>query len=156
MNKIDNKRNLFKEAVDATPDVTGRHVAGLKALGSHSKLVKLTDNNQCNGSVDIDACTEKKYPAANRWDYVLSYKGIVYFIEIHSAETGEVKTVLRKLEWLKDWLTMHAPNIDKLKAQKHPPYYWIQTGRYNIQKNSPQYRQAIQAGIKPIPQLRLN
>jgi len=71
----------------------------------------------------------------------------------HSANTSEVRTVLNKLQWLKDWLNQHATEINKLKAYK--PFYWIQSKGFAIPKTSPQYRAAANAGIKPIPKLNL-
>jgi hypothetical protein len=35
---------------------------------------------------------------------------LVYWLEIHPASDGEVKVVLAKLEWLKNWLRTKAPN----------------------------------------------
>ena len=143
----------FKDLVEATPAIANAYEVGLKALKGHSKLIGLSDTAKCDGSVDIDLATLQKHPEANRWDYVFSYDGNVYFIEVHSAETGEVNRVLRKLQWLKNWLTNEAPLLDQVKAKI--PFYWIQSGRFSIQNNSPQYRLLIKAGLKPIPKLTL-
>ena len=94
------------------------------------------------------------YPRGNRWDYALEYEAEVYFIEVHSAYTSEVSTVLKKLQWLKDWLQKQAPEIIKLRAKKQP-YYWIQSGKFGILPHASQYRKAAQASILPIPKLVL-
>lgn len=146
--------NKFKEAVESTPDIKECYQTGLQAMGAYSSKVELSDNRECNGSLDIDNCIRKNYPTSNRWDYAFSYKSVAYFVEVHSAETNEVSTVLAKLQWLKDWLKSSAPELLKLKAKK-TPYYWIQSGRFNILKNSRQYRQAAQNGILPISKLYL-
>ena len=143
----------FKTAVEETPDIATCYQLGLRGFGSYSNKVELTDNHQCSGSVDIDACTTRLYPQSNRWDYALCYESKVYFVEVHSANSGEVSTVLRKLQWLKDWLNEKAPEINKLKAPI--PFYWVQTSDYKIPKASPQYRQIIKAGLKPIAKLVL-
>ncbi|MDR0845136.1 MAG: hypothetical protein LBN71_07930, partial [Tannerella sp.] len=87
------------------------------------------------------------------WDYAFAYDKEVYFVEIHSANTGQVAVVLKKLRWLKDWLNYHAQEINKLKAKT--PYYWIQSNNWAIPKTSPQYRQIAQAQLVPIRRLEL-
>lgn len=145
----------FKEAVEATSDVSMCYQVGLKAFGGDSKKIKLNDTAKCEGSVDIDGCTVAKYPQSNRWDYCFSYRGEVFFVEVHTANTTEVRTVLKKLQWLKDWLNHEAPELAKLKAKSKGAYYWIQSSKFNIPKTSKQYRLVVQEGIKPISTLVL-
>ena len=85
--------------------------------------------------------------------FQVAYDSKVYFVEVHAAETGEVSAVLRKLQWLKDWLSQKAPEINQLRADA--PYFWIQSGRFSILKNSPQAKQIAQFGIRTIPKLNL-
>jgi len=153
INRQSQKTNPFKKAVEATPDIANCYQPGLQALGKYSQKINLQSSSNCSGSVDIDACTTLLYPNDNRWDYVFAYKSKVYFIEVHSANTSEVNTVLRKLQWLKDWLTMHAPEIKKLNASQ--PYYWIQSGKFDILPSSPQGRLIALKGLRPIPKLNL-
>ena len=147
-------RLTFKQAVEATPDVANGYQIGLGALGQYSNKINAANTRLFNGSIDIDACTTKKYPNENRWDYALAYSQKVYFVEVHSATTSQVSIVLRKLQWLKDWLNLHAPEINKLKAQQ--PYYWIMSNNNRILKSSRQARQVAIAGLKPIACLNLN
>jgi len=144
----------FQEAVKVTPDVANCYQLGLKALGKYSKKIEVADLSQCEGSLDIDVCTIKKYPQANRWDYALSYKTQVYFVEVHSAETGEVSTVLKKLQWLKDWLQAEAPEIKKLQSTGQA-FFWLQSGRFDILPGSPQAKEIANARLRPIPKLVL-
>lgn len=153
MSKKNNR--AFEEAVSATPHVQSCYKAGLQALGKHSEKVEVKDGAKCEGSLDIDVCTMHLFPDANRWDYALCYDSEVHFVEVHSANTSEVAVVLRKLQWLKDWLHNHAPKINKLKITRGPAFYWIQSGNFNIPKNAPQLRIAAQKGIKPISKLKL-
>lgn len=146
---------IFKQAVDATPDVQTGFKTGLTALGTHSSKVSVSDTQLLQGSLDIDKCTTTKYPNSNRWDYAFAYKGEAFFIEVHSANSSEVRTVLRKLKWLKEWLHQKAPEINKLKA-KGQPFYWIQSKGFAIPKTSPQYRAAKGAGLIPKAKLNLN
>jgi hypothetical protein len=155
-NKKPKPAMTFRQAVLATPDIATGYEAGLSAMGADSVRVSVTNTTQLRGSVDIDSCTTAKYPDANRWAYALAYKDEVFFVEIHSANTGEVRTVLRKLQWLKDWLYSEAPDIDKLKAKSRNPFVWIHTKNFQIPKSTPQYKAAIKDGLLPIRKLDLN
>jgi hypothetical protein len=146
----------FKEAVEATSDIETGYLPGLTALGNYSKRVVVTDTTKLQGSVDIDACTISKYPQDNRWDYAFAYKDEVFFVEVHSAITSEVKTVLKKLQWLKDWLVAQAPEINKLKAKSRNPFVWVQAKNFQIPKSAPQYLMAVQKGLLPLNKLELN
>jgi len=148
-----NKR--FEDVVKATPDVASGFQTGLMALGRYKSKVFVADTRLIEGSIDIDSCTTQKYPNANRWDYAFAYNKEVFFIEVHSANTREVKIVLKKFQWLKNWLTQKAPEINKLKAKSKPPFYWIQSKGFAIIKTSPQYRLAESAGLKPVAKLEL-
>jgi hypothetical protein len=127
---------------------------GLKAFGKYSTKIELSDTTKCEGSVEIDECIKHIYPQENRWDYVFSYKGNVYFVEVHSADTSEVKVVLKKLQWLKDWLNCKAPELDKLKA-KSKTFTWIMTNGNHILAKSSQSRELAQKGLMPISKLKL-
>lgn len=147
------KKLSFEEAVKATSDISDCFQKGLKAFGKNSTKIKLVDNKQCEGSVDIDTCVTAKYPNDSRWDYMFSYMGNIYFVEIHSAYTSEISVVLKKLKWLKDWLRTQAPEIGKLKAKENP-FFWIQSGRYDISPSS-QAKRLAQEGLEPISELKL-
>lgn len=147
------QNNRFKSAVESTPDVANGYRSGLSAMGPHTSKISVASTLLIEGSVDIDTCTTAKYPNSNRWDYVFAYDGRAYFVEVHSANTSEVRTVLNKLQWLKDWLNNNATEINKLKAKN--PFYWIQSKGFAIPKTSPQYRAASNAGIKPVAKLNL-
>ena len=146
----------FKEAVAATADVSKCYRDGKQAiLNAEKNKVELADTKKCGGSLFIDQCLidQNKYPNANRWDYAIDYNSEIYFFEVHTASDGEVSTVVKKLQWLKDWLHHSAPNINLLKAKA--PFYWIQSNGYHISKNSKWERVALQQGIKPISKLVL-
>ncbi|WP_207420229.1 hypothetical protein [Desertivirga brevis] len=139
------KNNRFQIAVEATPDIKNSYMPGLKALGNNSNKIELAAT--CVGSVDIDKAVEKKYSRSNRWDYCFSYREQVYFVEVHPASTSEVETVLKKLDWLKNWLKSDAPEVNKLKASEHP-WVWIMTKGQSITSGSRQARRLAMSGIK--------
>ena len=74
-----------------------------------------------------------------------------FYIEIHPAISSEVSKMIKKLTWLKGWLTMHAPEIKKLTATSKNPYYWVQSSNCSIPKHTSQYKAAVQHKILPIP-----
>ncbi len=152
-NKI--KPKTFKQAVEETEEIKNGYQNGLKALGNYSNKVELGDTKKCEGSVAIDDCTESLYPQENRWDYVFGYKGDAYFVEVHSAHTSEVSVVLKKLQWLKDWLNSKAPKIKKLQA-KDKAFIWIQTNGNHILPKSSQNRLLAEKGLKPVSKLILD
>jgi hypothetical protein len=152
-NKI--KPKTFKQAVEETEEIKNGYQIGLKALGKHSNKVELGDTKKCKGSVAIDDCTESLYPQENRWDYVFGYKGDAYFVEVHSAHTSEVSVVLKKLQWLKDWLSSKAPEIKKLQA-RDKAFIWIQTNGNHILPKSSQNRLLAEKGLKPVSKLILD
>ena len=146
--------NPFKVAVENTADIASGYHVGLKAMGNYSTKVQVVDAKQLGGSVDIDGMTKDKYPQDARWDYVVGYQRQAYFIEVHSAETSEVKTVLAKLKWLKDWLKTQAPGLVKIQSPVDT-FVWIPSGRTSILPNSPQAMRLNQSGLKLVPVLRL-
>jgi hypothetical protein len=156
MAPIKNKKKTFKQAIEATPDVYRCFKEGKQAIKNEERdKVELTVPRNCGGSLFIDQCLmdQKKYPGDNRWDYAIDYNGEVYFFEVHTASTSEVNRVLRKLQWLKDWLYQKAPEINALKSKS--PFFWVQSDGYHILPNSSQERAVFQKGMKPIPKLIL-
>ncbi len=152
------KKKTFRQAVESTPEVRMCFQEGkLAILNKERNKVELTDSRKCGGSLFIDQCLidQGMYPQDNRWDYAVDYSGEVFFIEVHTASTGEVSTVLSKLTWLKDWLIHKAPEINSLRAKTKTPFYWVQSNGYHILSNSSQERLVIQKGLKPISKLVL-
>lgn len=149
--EIQQKRLTFKEAVEATPDVSTGYREGIEAFGEYKAKIKVPDSKKIDGSLDIDAMTAKLYPDSNRWDYAICYDGEVFYIEVHSATTSEVSKMIQKLQWLKSWLIKKAPEINKLTTTTRQPYYWVQSSGCNIPKHMPQYKKIVQNKIRPMP-----
>lgn len=138
--------NVFKQAVEDTPEISGGYRPGLQALKDKDASLIATENRRLlEGSVDIDACTLAKYPEEARWDYTIGYEGRAYFVEIHSADTSNVNEVIRKAKWLTSWLKTKAPALKALAANN--TYYWIPSGRCKILPTSPQYKRLIQSNV---------
>jgi hypothetical protein len=142
----------FQTAIDKTPLLKDHLKNGLQALGSNSSKVKPPDTRKCEGSVNIDDAIERQFPSSNRWDYAVGYNGRTYFIEVHPADTSEVKTVLEKLTWLKSFMVKNAPELNK----EPKSFHWISSGGVHILPNSPQAKRLALSGIRsPVKQLTL-
>lgn len=150
-NEKQQKKLAFKEAIESTPDVASGYREGLEAFGEYKSKIKVPDLDKLDGSLDIDATTVRIYPTDNRWDYALCYDNEVFYIEIHSAITSEVSKMIKKLQWLKTWLTTKAPEINKLTTKTRQPYYWVQSSKCDIPKHMPQYKTVVQNKILPMP-----
>ncbi len=137
---------FFKKQVESTADIKGCYQRGLQALGNNSQKIKVSEKSKLTGSVNLDKCTSSKYPNDPRWDYIIGYKEVCYFIELHPASTKNIKEVIKKLDWLKGWLINEGKAIDKIKSKKSP-YRWIATGGVAILKNSPQARGLAKSGV---------
>lgn len=138
--------NNFETTVVAIPDIADGYRKGLGALGADSSVVSVKSPKMIDGSVNIDNCTQKLYPNDNRWDYVLSYKGKAYFVEVHPATEGEVKVMEAKLNWLKKWLKQKARLLDDY-PKGTPRFTWVHSGKCGIAKTSKEYKKAAMLGL---------
>lgn len=70
-------------------------------------------------------------------------------VEVHSATASEVSKVLRKLQWLKDWLNENAEQLRQLsqRADRDIRYVWIASSGVHIPKHPPQARRLAQSGL---------
>ncbi len=145
----------FRKAVEATLDISKGYMTGLKALGEYSGAICAKQPRGLEGSVDIDACTRDLYPEDPRWDYAVGYQGKVYYVEVHPACTSQVKKMLEKKEWLKEWLAEKAPQLDDI-PKANPPFYWVATDAgVNILRGSKEYRKLALANLLPRRKLEI-
>ena len=139
----------FADAVERTPEIAECLKNGLQALKRQDRnQIRYNASRDLRGSVDIDTCLRERYPTGSRWDYVFGYKDRIYYMEIHPAgSTGEVKRVVAKLEWLKQWRKLSAPSLEDLEGQS--TYHWISTGKTLSSLKKGKYRQILaQNGIR--------
>jgi hypothetical protein len=140
----------FQQAVAQTPDLgASTFQPGLQGLGNYSSRVQCADTRRLTGSVALDDVLKTKYPNSLRWDYGIGLKKskreAAVWIEVHPASTGEVATMLKKLQWLKNWLKNQAPMLGTLTAAQS--YYWVATSGVHIRPGSPQARQLQLVGL---------
>ena len=141
----------FKDAVrDAPSPVNKAYHIGKQALKKeHRKLVDCAEPRRITGSIDLDSALAKEpgYASQPRWDYGLGYESVdgreqAIWVEVHSATTKEVSAVLRKLQWLRDWLEEHAGSLNRLtqSASSEVRFVWIASSGVKITPNSRQAR----------------
>jgi hypothetical protein len=143
----------FKQAVAAAPaPVASTFEPGLQALAAHSNQVSCAEPRRFTGSIDLDTALEADRRNDPRWDYGVgllngsSERAI--WIEVHPATTAEVKRVLSKLGWLKDWLAKEARALGALTRRSPSPFFWLATSAgVHIRPGSPQARELQGAGL---------
>lgn len=141
----------FREAVSNTPALKDAYCPGLQAL-KRGDAVHITCPQPRNlaGSVDVDSALGEIYPNEPRWDYAIGIKynmtsDRVIWIEVHPASsTGEVNTVIAKLNWLKCWANDAAPDLLSLTRE----YVWVATGSVAFSQGSPQRKRLASEGIR--------
>src|SRR5258708_2171389 len=101
----------FREATASTPGLEEAYKVGLQALRAEDKPhINAADTRCLSGSADIDSAYRSIEPHANRWDFAIAYQHTnraaecIYWVELHTANDSEVKVVIRKAGWLRNWL----------------------------------------------------
>ena len=151
----------FKEAVETAPTpVNGAYRTGKQALPEKDRRrVKCADPRRLTGSIDLDSALQKvpSHAEKPRWDYGLGYspadgKEQAIWVEVHTATTGEVSAVLKKLQWLRDWLNSEAPELRRLTdfASDNCRFVWIATSSVKISPNTPQARRLRKSGLPSV------
>ncbi len=154
----------FRKAVKAAPPpVNVAYCCGIQALaGSHRKQVTCKNPRRLTGSIDLDSALKRVpgHASANRWDYGIGYRPgngpeRVIWVEIHSATEKEVSTVLKKLQWLRDWLNGEAEQLHRMTERADPDmrFVWIASSRVSIPGNSRRIRELNQKGIPSVKKM---
>lgn len=117
---------------------------GLQALRGRDKdYVEARDPRKIKGSVYLEECVD-----GGRWDYIIGYGGNVLFVEIHSAHSKEVKKVLEKLRWLREWKSRTSFANDR-------QYFWVATKGVKILKRSNYWKMLAQEKLRVVERLYL-
>jgi hypothetical protein len=143
----------FKDAVEATAHLDHAWKAGLKALRARDRRhIQPESPPRLRGSVDVDAAMQPVEPQANRWDLAIAYQHanrdeeVVYWVELHSAETSEVDVVIRKAQWLLIWLQ----DGGKALAEFERDVVWVSSGPTRFTLNAPQKKRMAEAGLRQV------
>jgi hypothetical protein len=106
--------------------------------------------------VNLDHALRLAHPNAHRWDYAIGIcvnprEDIVFWVEVHPASSLHVNEVLRKLQWLKDWLASDAPALARLPGR----FRWVASGKISFRHGSREEKRIAQRGLR-FPSRRLN
>jgi hypothetical protein len=156
-------RDAVEQAVAPIPDA---FMPGKQALGNHADRVECKSSRRFTGSIALDEALKKVpvHARAHRWDYGMGYRPpqgpeSAVWVEVHSANTSEVDSVIRKLAWLQDFLRQSCPLLWQLT---HPPriaeghFIWVASGTVAIPSHTRQYRRLATSGLSgPMKKLRL-
>lgn len=140
----------FKEAITQTPNLKTAWQPGLQALRAEDKPhVKAEDTRRLCGSADVDTALLAREPNANRWDFAIGYQhanrgaDFIYWVETHTGSDEQIKVVLRKLEWLKNWLRQDGRHLAKFDRDMT----WVSSGHTLFTKGSAQVKALAQKGL---------
>lgn len=104
---------------------------GLGAFDNNErKKIKVPSTSRLNCSVNLDNAAKSTYSHENRWDYALDYAGKTFFIEIHPAHTSEIDCMVKKVIFVKRWLSLVAPEMLELPGAKE--FYWVSSGTTDL------------------------
>ena len=141
----------FQQAVENTANIATAYRTGLRALRrTDRRHITAEDTGRISGSVDLESALQALLPNAPRWDYGVGHRPtngrgeMVYWIEIHPANSGEIKAVLAKLNWLKNWLQTHARDLHGMKAA----FVWVSSGKTTLSPTAPQRKKMALVGLQ--------
>lgn len=146
----------FKEAIEHI--LPGTYREGLQALaGLDRERIACKNPRKLAGSLYLDEALAETQPNDPRWDYGIALRGKqtddVVWVEVHPASSSNVKEVIAKLRWLKQWLRDSGKDLAQMTRKDG--YHWVASGAVAIPKNSKQARQLAAAGLA-YPRQRLS
>jgi len=143
----------FKNAIAKTPHLKSAWRTGLQALRAEDKPhIVAEDTRKLTGSVDVDTAYKKMEPQSNRWDFGIAYQHtnrpaeVVYWVELHTASDSQVSVVIRKAQWLLNWLK----NGGNLLATFEKDIVWVSSGATTFTHSSTQKKRMALAGLQHV------
>ena len=78
--------------------------------------------------MDVESSLKPIHQDQRQWDYAVGFhptnlgtEEVVYWVEVHPANDGEIKVVLGKLQFLKTWLRDRGPKLNTLRKA----FIWV-------------------------------
>ena len=112
---------------------------GLGALRTKDRgRIRAEDPRRLRGSADVDTALQQVEANANRWDFAIAYQHtnrtqeFVYCVETHTGSDDQIKVVLKKLSWLKNWLQAEGRNMAAFERE----IVWVPSGSTSFTKGS--------------------
>jgi hypothetical protein len=150
------ERSRFARAASSAGVVVRAGKGAIKA--EYRGAIHARDAWTHTASVDMDEHFAPDEPNASRWDYGIGVKRgseeLAFWIEPHPASsTGEAKSLLAKLAWLKEKLDSPAFETlsdltDDTRRAGYLPFHWLHSGSVQITRGSKEARALAQAGLE--------
>lgn len=145
----------LRDASEQIPTLRDSWQPGLQALRAQDRAhIRAGRPQQLRGSIDVDLALRPSQPHANRWDFAIGYRhagshdDFIYWVEVHTAAEDQIPVVLRKLAWLRGWLSLEGRPLGKDNFDRQ--FIWISSGRTTFTPDSPQSRRLAQSGLKHV------
>ena len=139
----------FCSAAKCCAALDGHVRTGLQALPeSDRRHIRPKQTRRVAGSVNLDAALADAEPNSPRWDYAIGYRPahraceVVHWVEIHPATDGEIRSVEKKLQWLKGWMAENASELEAMEKR----FVWISSGKTDFSPGSPGLKRLAQKG----------
>jgi hypothetical protein len=143
----------FRQAIDQTPDLRGSCQKGLQALREIDRnRIGTADPRRLKGSVDVESRLQALYPGERQWDYAVGFSPsgsrgeVIFWIEVHPANDGEVSVVLEKLQFLQDWLRTSGQSLSSLPWV----FIWISSGKTSFTLTAPHRKRFALQGLEHV------
>lgn len=138
----------FPRAVAACPRLSGHFSRGLGALRRLDRgRVTMTNTRLINASVNVEDAQREAGGQDPTWDYGIGISApgddVAIWVEVHSADSHHVQSVLNKLDALLKFLKKEAPDLNSLPGR----YVWLATGRVHIAPDSRERRRLNSRGL---------
>ena len=146
------KENLGSLCIE-NPKLSPYFKVGLQAIKNENRdKIKFPNTRKIDGSIDFDEALKNDYPDANRWDYGIEYDSNLIFIEVHPAQTSEVDNIIKKAQFIKEWLKNNCSKILNLPKFERGDrqFYWVASGGNGILATSRQAKRLAINHIKPV------
>lgn len=143
----------FKQAVEKTKGLENAWQEGLQALRREDKPhIEAEDTRALRGSVDIDAAYLAADPNGNRWDFAIGHQHtnrdaeVIYWVELHTGSDSEIKVVIRKARWLRDFLKGPGKKLAAFERE----ILWVSSGATKLSPSAPQKKLMAQVGLRQV------
>ncbi len=143
----------FQQTVAQTPEISGAWQAGLQALlEADRNRIQTAEPRNLRGSVNVEQFLASRCPEQRQWDYAVGFQPmnldeeVIYWIEVHPANEGEVRVVLEKLRALKTWLRTNARKMNAMKRS----FIWISSNRTSFTSRSSRAREMSRESLKQV------
>ncbi|MCG3154869.1 MAG: hypothetical protein DKINENOH_01465 [bacterium] len=123
---------------------------GLQALAKRDReRIRCRNSRMLAGSLALEQALLMALRNAPLWDYAVGIhlqdgRDEVKWIEVHPASHSHLDEVLKKLEWLRDWLRAAAPALAELPRE----FIWVASGKVMLPPGGQHRRRLAQAGLR--------